>query len=515
MEKMKQVGDLKINSRICLYGAGDYGRDFFQLIRRKRPDIQVIRFIDTYKTGELYGIEIIKPDGIKAIESQFDFILIASGAHRNDIIKSLNQIGIDNYYSVSFNTLDVRLSFNEGTINKNEVVPLHSQMNSQVSMADEVVNKTQKMKILLVSSPFGQKLGHYYTFPLGLAYISSVLKSAGHYVRCLNLNHREWPSESLAEALQTFKPDVVGTGGLSPHYPMLRDILATSKALRPTAITIIGGGAVSSEPELVLESTLADIGVIGEGEITSVELLNALATGRDLSEVDGLIYKDSNGNLRKTKPRTAIKNLDSIPYPDYDGFEIEVLLDSLKSSDSYHLNFSDNPRVLDIISSRSCPYPCTFCFHPLGKTYRQRSLDNFFAELDYVIKKYRITQLSIMDELFAANHEKLKDFCYRIKSYNIEWVIQLHVSIVNETVLHLMRDAGCRSISYGIESMNDLVLSSMKKNTSRSMTHKSLQMTYDAAICIQGNLIFGDPAETFETACDSLTWWSNNRHFQV
>lgn len=371
------------------------------------------------------------------------------------------------------------------------------------------------MKVLLVAPAFGQPLGHYYTFPLGMAYISSALKRGGHEVSCLNLNHYEHPWDTLFEKLRTVEPDVVGTGGLSPHYTLLRDILATSKAVRPEALTIIGGGAVSSEPELILGSTLADIGIIGEGEITAVELLNALESGRDLHEIAGIIFKSNNGQLCKTPMRPAIKELDAIPWPDYDGFEIGVLLDSFKTSDAYHLNFSDVPRALDLISSRSCPYPCTFCFHPLGKTYRERSLDNFFAELDYVVREYKINQLSIMDELFAAKMEKLVDFCHRIKPYKIAWTIQLHVSTVDDGILQLMRDAGCTYISYGIESMNDQVLTSMRKNTCRATTQKALQMTYDAAIGIQGNLIFGDPSETLETAYDSLSWWSNNRHFQI
>jgi anaerobic magnesium-protoporphyrin IX monomethyl ester cyclase len=235
------------------------------------------------------------------------------------------------------------------------------------------------MKVLLVAPAFGQKPGHYYTFPLGLAYISSALKQAGHDVTCINLNHRQRPMEALVESLQTVSPDIVGTGGLSPHYPLLRNILATSKSVCPNAITLLGGGALTSEPELLLESTKADIGVIGEGEITAVELLQCLETGRGLADVEGLIYKTDNGRLCKTPPRAAIKDLDSIPWPDYDGFEVGILLDSYKTSDAYHLNFNDTPRTLDLISSRSCPYSCTFCFHPLGKIYRERSMDNFFA----------------------------------------------------------------------------------------------------------------------------------------
>lgn len=370
------------------------------------------------------------------------------------------------------------------------------------------------MKVLLVAPKFVEKVGLYYTFPLGLAYISSVLKKAGHDVCCLNLNHRENPVEALVQVLHTFSPDVVGTGGLSPHFNMLRDILALVKAIKPDARTMLGGGALTSDPELVLRNTPTDAGVIGEGEVTVVELMNAWATGTDLHTVDGIIFKTSDGTVR-TRARDAITDLDALPWPDYDGFEIETLLDHLKTSDGYHLHFIDDPRALDLISSRSCPFSCTFCFHPLGKTYRERSLDNFFAELEYLVTRYKINLLSIMDELFAVKKERLEEFCQRIKPYRIAWTVQLHVTSVDDAVLDLMRGAGCRYISYGIESMNETVLNSMKKHTSPACTHKALQATYDRAIGIQGNLILGDPAETLVTALDTLKWWSQNRHFQI
>jgi radical SAM superfamily enzyme YgiQ (UPF0313 family) len=371
------------------------------------------------------------------------------------------------------------------------------------------------VKVLLVAPKFIQKVGTYYTFPLGLAYISSVLKKAGHDVCCLNLNHQENAFVALVEMLEIYSPDVVGTGGLSPSYNTLKDILTVVKTFNPNTRTMLGGGALTSEPELVLENTPTDVGIIGEGEITVVELLDAWSTGADLSCVNGIIYKTPDGTTIRTQARDAIKDLDTIPWPDYDGFEIETLLANLKTSDGYHLHFNDDPRAIDLISSRSCPFSCTFCFHPLGKVYRERSLDNFFAELDYLVTRYRINQLSIMDELFAAKKERLVEFCRRIKPYQIAWTVQLHVTSVDEAVLDLMRGAGCTYISYGIESMNEAVLVSMKKSTSTGRTHKALQDTYDRAIGIQGNLIFGDPAETLATALESLTWWSENRHFQL
>jgi len=168
-----------------------------------------------------------------------------------------------------------------------------------------------------------------------------------------------------------------------------------------------------------------------------------------------------------------------------------------------------------MISSRSCPYNCTFCFHPIGKKYRQRSLDDFFKEAEYLIDKYNMNMLMLLDELFGVHPERVKEFCRRIKPYNLKWVAAMRVDIVTEEMLDMMKDAGCSTISYGLESANDVILKSMKKHIKLSQIENALELTYRAKVGIQGNFIFGDQAETWETANQTLQWWFNNRKYLI
>jgi len=151
----------------------------------------------------------------------------------------------------------------------------------------------------------------------------------------------------------------------------------------------------------------------------------------------------------------------------------------------------------------------------MGKVYRERSLDGFFAELDHLIEKFGVTMISILDELFAVKRERLEEFCERIRAYGIKWMVQLRVDLMDQEILDLMKDAGCAYISYGLESMSETVLMSMKKKASRDQVERALEMTYQAKIGIQGNFIFGDPAETLETANETLDWWASNRRYQI
>jgi hypothetical protein len=247
------------------------------------------------------------------------------------------------------------------------------------------------------------------------------------------------------------------------------------------------------------------------------ELLDSLGKSAAPSQTLGIVYKDAQGNIHQTLPRPQIKDLGLIPWPDYELLETEKNISNQRALDSYffHSHPGSNPRVIDMISSRSCPYSCTFCFHPVGKTYRERPLDDFFAELDMVVTRYDVNMVAVIDELFSLRQQRLLEFCTRIKPYNLKWMVQLHVSSAKEDILRTMREAGCTYISYGIESMSRTVLDSMKKKTKPERIAAALALTYEHRIGIQGNLLFGDKAETLDTANESMHWWAFNRHYQI
>lgn len=372
------------------------------------------------------------------------------------------------------------------------------------------------MKILLVAPRFIQQYGQHYVFPIGLAYISSALKAAGHQVECLNLNNcQDSHVDALVRRVTEFAPDVIGCGGLSVHFRQIREIFETARLVRPETFLIAGGGIISSEPELMLASLGADAGVIGEGEVTVVNLMTALSKGQALSTVDGIVHRAAGGAPVRTREAKRITNLDDLPIPDYEGFGFEEFLSAQRTTDDYFYHTTAEPRSLDIISSRSCPYDCSFCFHPLGRVYRERSLDNFFAELEFLLSRYRINRVAVLDELFAVKKERLQEFCRRIKPYGIKWMAQLRVDILDHETLQLMHDSNCQVISYGIESACDAVLAGMKKKTTRAQIENALALSYQNRVGIQGNLIFGDTTETYDTMLESLEWWADNRHYTL
>lgn len=376
------------------------------------------------------------------------------------------------------------------------------------------------MKILLVIPAYNsykyRRRGVPYLMPVGLAYINAALREADLNVNCLNMNYLGEDCYSvLAQRVIDDDIDYVLCGGLSPHWREIKKVFDTVKKVKPSVITIGGGGLFTAEPLVAAESTGVDFAVIGEGEITDVELLRALNAHQNVSNVKGIVYKTREG-YRQSPPREQIMDLDSISFPCYDGFEMEEFLRSQRTTDNLHHSFySDYPRVIPMVMGRSCPYQCKFCFHPVGNKYRMRSLDNFFAELDMLMEKYAPTCITILDELFSSNTKKVYEFCERIKPYHLKWLVQMRVDIINKELLDTMHDAGCISISYGLESFSPVVLNNMRKNITTEDMERALRLTYEAGIDIQGNFIFGDELEDEHTIYETLSFWFKHPEYGI
>ena len=359
-------------------------------------------------------------------------------------------------------------------------------------------------------------MGQFYQFPLGLGYIISALKRAGFEVHALNCNESVEPSDvQVARMVTLLDPQICATGALSPFLPKVQEIFDAARRAKPSIVNIAGGGVLSSDPEAGPRIMDIDIGVIGEGEETIVDVVRTIQCGGDLAGVFGIVYRKANGDVVRTIPRPAIADLGSVAWPDYDALGFGKVMDTQRASDNYFYHHSNAPRAIDMITSRSCPYRCTFCFHPTGKVYRERPLDDFFAELDHVVARYDVNMVALIDELFSLKKARLLEFCDRIAPYKLNWMVQLHVNCADDHILQRMKETGASYISYGVESMSQEVLISMQKKSKKERIHTVLGNTYDKKIGIQGNLIFGDSAETLETANESMDWWAENERYKI
>ncbi len=358
------------------------------------------------------------------------------------------------------------------------------------------------------------KRWYQYIFPIGIGYIVAALKGAGYSVDCLNLNHLEGSSaEIIKKWLDKKKYDFVGIGSNVLSYSLTKKIIQSVRAHETNPKIILGGTMITSEPFLIFNDLHPDFGIIDEGEETVVELLKYLSENKSLKEVRGLMYWEGDKAVFNEK-RPPI-NIDSIAFPDLESLEFEEYLEYAIPNYSYMHSIFDNPRVYHIVGSRSCPYKCSFCWHYENK-YRQRSVDNIMKELDERVRKYKINRVYLLDECFSIDKKRMKEFCKRISQlrkelpWELKWVNSMRVSDVDSESLKMLKESGCDVISYGLESYSSDVLKSMKKMITPEQIDKAIKETFKNNIAIQGNFIFGDLAETKETASETLKYWKEN-----
>lgn len=305
--------------------------------------------------------------------------------------------------------------------------------------------------------------------------------------------------EALFQVITTHDISIVACGDLVVNYKEVNVIIETAKSIKPDIVTIIGGGLVTYSPvEAMTIIPSADYGIIGEGEITICELVDAIERKTAVSEIDGIIYRYNDSKLVVTNERAEAPDLDALPFPDYEEFLGDFIKDSLCAS---------------IVTSRSCPFKCTYCSHSGGKSFRTRSMDSIFSEIDFLVEEYSINSLFLNDELFAVQPARIIEFCNRIMDYELQWFISLRISSsLTLEILTLMKKAGCERILYGLESADDRILRSMKKGITVPLIESVLTLTKEAGINVHGAFIFGDPEETVDSVSNTIQWINNHRN---
>jgi radical SAM superfamily enzyme YgiQ (UPF0313 family) len=348
------------------------------------------------------------------------------------------------------------------------------------------------MKILFI---IYDNNSYIHCFPIGVGYIASALREKGHEVIIYNQDVYHYPEEHLIEYLNNNKFDVVGVSIIAGYYQYnkLLKISAAINSVFIKPIYIIGGHGPSPEPEYFLRKTGADIICIGEGELTSVELINTLANGGSLHAVKGIAFLEKD-KLVKTEQRDLISNINSISFPAYDLFPI----------DYYSLfrgpHIENSERCLPIISGRGCPFRCNFCYR-MDKGFRSRSTENLIEEIKFLKNKYNITYFTFVDELLMSSIPRTKELCQAFidNNLNIKWNCNGRLNFAYPEVLELMKKAGCVFINYGIECMDDNILKVMNKALTVKQIIIGIENTLRVGISPGFNIIFGNVGEDEET----------------
>jgi len=348
------------------------------------------------------------------------------------------------------------------------------------------------MKVLLVVYD-NDSFIHW--FPLGLGYIAAALRNAGHEVEIYSQDQHHYPDSHLTEYLNANHFDMVGVSIVAGYY-QYRKLLKISEAINASVdrpFYVIGGHGPAPVPDFFLRKTLADAVVIGEGEITGVELLDALANKKDLASVKGIAFR-RDGKTIITEPRELIKNIDTIAFPAWDLFPMDYY--SLLRMP--HIRNVD--RCIPAISGRGCTFKCNFCYR-MDEGMRVRSPENVVEEILQLKRNYQATYIAFGDELTMVSKERTIKLCEAFIRANLDirWTCNGRLNYATPDVLKVMKDAGCVFINYGIECMDDRILKVMHKNLTTDQIIRGIEATLASGISPGYNFIFGNIGEDEET----------------
>ena len=386
--------------------------------------------------------------------------------------------------------------------------------------------KQESNRILLIEPPFYRLFKDTYSLdrhPLSLGYLAGVIKGKtnwdvmsynsdfnfqsepmsvsymatggfDNYLAGLNdLSKSVW--QEIKRTILEYRPIVVGISAKSQNFKSACRVAQLVKQTNKDIIVLIGGPHPSMVSHQVLECSNIDIGLRGEGENTIVELLEAIEDGRNYSLIKGIFYKE-NGRVIENAPREFIEDLDSICFPHENAPEL------LKDYSRYPITAFRN-----IFATRGCPYGCFFCgSHKIwSRKVRFRSPENVVKEIKN-LQKIGLKSIHFDDDTFGINNKYISDLCNAIITHcpKLKWSCELHVKLVNERNLSLMKAAGCCSIQIGIESGNNDILKEMRKNITIEEAFSACELIKKYGIELQAFFMVGFPQETEDSLQDTI-----------
>ncbi|MHA2105785.1 MAG: B12-binding domain-containing radical SAM protein [Candidatus Hodarchaeales archaeon] len=341
--------------------------------------------------------------------------------------------------------------------------------------------------------------------PLGLAYMASVLEEAGYKnkVRLLDSRTIGLTSEDFKRVIKRFRPDILGLQIKTPNY---YDAVEVSRIAKEEDVPYVIWGGHHASPmaeEVLTANQNVDIVFRGEAEYTFRDFVQAVDDGKDWTGIRGISYRE-NGFIKHTPNAPLIKDINELPFP----------ARHLLPMDSYRIFGSALPATT-MITSRGCPYDCEFCavtsFY--GRRWRTRTPENIAAEMEEIREKYGVKAVAFVDDLFFTSEKRVLRICKAIsdvrRTHDIYWGATVRADRGGLKMLTTMRKAGCRLIFVGVESGDQEILDSVKKETNLGEIEQFFRNSKKAHMDTLASISFGFPGETKQTIRKTMDWTIN------
>ena len=353
------------------------------------------------------------------------------------------------------------------------------------------------MKIMLFAPSFETPAHQAASYPLALAYLGAVLEKEGHSVKAFDYIHDDWGKveEKVKHLLISEKPQIVGVSSMTTNRTAAFKLAKLVKSINPSIKVIFGGVHPTLMYEQILKNFPVDFVVIGEGEETIRELVNAIeskANQSKLKRIKGIAFKSGNEVIR-TEIRPFLRDLDKLPMPKHSYFEERIKRD----------------KTFYISCSRGCPYACKFCSTSLhwGRIIRRRSVKSVIAEIKFLKKKYPFVEKVLFnDDEFLLDHDWIKDLCNSMikEKFNLTWLAPGRIDSISEDIMLPLKEAGCVGVSLGVESGSPKLLEVIDKKISREQIIRAFNICKKYNMPAGMFLMVGLPGETSKTINETI-----------
>jgi anaerobic magnesium-protoporphyrin IX monomethyl ester cyclase len=366
---------------------------------------------------------------------------------------------------------------------------------------------SSQFNVLLIYPPisinerYSSSIGHSggYQIPLGIFYLASALRAEGHVVDAIDAEALNLSTDDILQSIESFQPDLVGISSTTVAFHRAAELALAIKQSYDELPIVLGGPHVTAIEEHAMSFDCFDYGVVGEGERTLVELVEHYTKDRDLASVDGLIFHQEE-KLVRNPPRAFIEDLDILAFPALD------LIPDISVYNPPPTNYKHLP-IINVITSRGCPSQCTFCDTTIfGTRFRKRSAANVVEELILLRERYGVKEIAFVDDTFTVNKDRVYEIFNLLKERKVyfDWTCMSRINTVDYDFLKFMRDNGCWHISFGIESGNEKILKTIRKNIQPAKVREVIGLCHDLKLKTKGFFMVGHPGETQETIDETI-----------
>jgi anaerobic magnesium-protoporphyrin IX monomethyl ester cyclase len=349
---------------------------------------------------------------------------------------------------------------------------------------------------------------------VGLAYVMTAAERAGFDFDVIDIDAHRFSEEKVGELIRNSKCDVVGVGTLVSCYGMMKKLFGVVRQYHPKATIVVGNTLGTSIPGTLLSKTAVDVCVVGEGELTFVDLIHALDEGRSLRTVPGIAFKE-NGEFVQNPQRPLVDDIDTIPFPSYDFFDMEIYLAASRhlvaNPDGIPIPF-DELVAFPVNVARGCAFHCNFCYHAFqDRKYRVRSADNVVAEMSHWKEKYGVNYVNFWDELTFFSQSETERFADALieADLGIHWIASGRSELLvrkgrGVEIARKLKQAGCHGLGFSLETGNPEILASMNKANTVDEFIEQSHILHEANIDVYSGIIIGYPQESTKTIDDTF-----------